>query len=137
MALDAARPLPPHTVASLRDKLALEWTYHSNAIEGNSLTPGETRTLIMEDLTAGGKKRRDATDIVGHDTVVKSLPSFITSKAPLSEAEIRQMQAVMLPEPYDLDAVTPEGRVVTYRVRLGEYRREPKRDRHGTGEMNR
>jgi hypothetical protein len=27
--LDAARPLPPYTVASLREKLHLEWTYHS------------------------------------------------------------------------------------------------------------
>ncbi|AYR26842.1 Fic family protein [Herbaspirillum rubrisubalbicans] len=36
--LDAARPLSPHTVASLREKLMLEWTYHSNAIEGNTLT---------------------------------------------------------------------------------------------------
>lgn len=26
--LDAARPLPPHTLASLREKLMLEWTYH-------------------------------------------------------------------------------------------------------------
>jgi|TARA_Y100001951_G_C11150965_1_gene189157 uncharacterized protein YbaP (TraB family) len=31
--LDALRPLPEYTLASLRDKLALEWTYNSNAIE--------------------------------------------------------------------------------------------------------
>lgn len=40
--LDAARPLPAHTVSSLREKLMLEWTYHSNAIEGNTLTLRET-----------------------------------------------------------------------------------------------
>jgi hypothetical protein len=34
--LDAARPLPAYTLASLREKLMLEWTYHSNAIEGNT-----------------------------------------------------------------------------------------------------
>ncbi len=41
--LDAARPLPPHTMASLREKLMLEWTYHSNAIEGNTLTLRENQ----------------------------------------------------------------------------------------------
>jgi hypothetical protein len=34
--LDAARPLPAYTLASLREKLMLEWTYHSNAIKGNT-----------------------------------------------------------------------------------------------------
>lgn len=36
--LDTKRPLPEYTVRSLREKLLLEWTYHSNAIEGNTLT---------------------------------------------------------------------------------------------------
>lgn len=50
--LDAARPLPTHTVASLREKLMLEWTYHSNAIEGNTLTLRETKVVF------GGYYRR-------------------------------------------------------------------------------
>lgn len=32
--LDSKRSLPNHTVKSLREKLFLEWTYNSNAIEG-------------------------------------------------------------------------------------------------------
>ncbi|WGS52031.1 Fic family protein [Paraburkholderia sp. D15] len=58
--LDAARPLPRHTVASLREKLMLEWTYHSNAIEGASTTPpdflhppAEMAALITWYETAG------------------------------------------------------------------------------------
>ena len=34
--LDANRPLPKYTVKSLREKLLLEWTYNTNAIEGNT-----------------------------------------------------------------------------------------------------
>ena len=41
--LDTQRPLPMGTVASLREKLLLKWTYHSNAIEGNTLTLKETK----------------------------------------------------------------------------------------------
>lgn len=57
-ALDAMRPLPPHTVASLRDKLSLEWTYHSNAIEGNTLTLRETK-VVLEGIAVGGKTLRE------------------------------------------------------------------------------
>jgi len=31
--LDALRPLPKYTLKSLREKLYLEWTYNTNAIE--------------------------------------------------------------------------------------------------------
>ena len=35
--LDQHRPLPPQVVENLHDSLVLQWTYHSNAIEGNTL----------------------------------------------------------------------------------------------------
>ena len=49
--LDALRPLPPDVLAQVQQKLRLEANYHSNAIEGNSLTLGETRSLILHGLT--------------------------------------------------------------------------------------
>ena len=36
--LDAQRPLSPSVVKNLQEDLILRWTYHSNAIEGNTLT---------------------------------------------------------------------------------------------------
>ncbi|CAB3752014.1 hypothetical protein [Paraburkholderia humisilvae] len=56
--LDAARPLPEETVASLREVLTLDWTYNSNAIEGNTLTLQETKVLL-EGITVGGKTLRE------------------------------------------------------------------------------
>ena len=50
--LDALRPLSSATAGSLRTALALEWTYHSNAIEGNTLTLRETR-VVLEGITIG------------------------------------------------------------------------------------
>ena len=41
--LDAYRPLPPELVRNLREDTVLRWTYHSNAIEGNTLTLKETK----------------------------------------------------------------------------------------------
>jgi hypothetical protein len=39
-ALNAARPLPQYTAASVREKLMMEWTHYSNAIESNTLIRG-------------------------------------------------------------------------------------------------
>ena len=52
--LDKLRPFPKNTLKSLQEKIALEWTYHSNAIEGNTLTLKETK-VVLEGITVGGK----------------------------------------------------------------------------------
>ena len=44
--LDELRPLPPATARTLHEALVLEWTYHSNAIEGNTLTLNETKVVF-------------------------------------------------------------------------------------------
>ena len=70
--LDELRPLPPEVVACVEQKLRIESNYHSNAVEGNALTLGETRSLILHGLTARGKPMRDHLDIQGHDQADKS-----------------------------------------------------------------
>src|SRR6478735_3835568 len=53
--LDTLRPLPKYTLKSLREKLLLEWTYNTNAIEGNTLTMNETKVVLkgIDDEYAG------------------------------------------------------------------------------------
>jgi Fic family protein len=46
--LDSYRPLPPEAVKNLQDIYRVEWTYHSNAIEGNTLTLIETKLVLEE-----------------------------------------------------------------------------------------
>ena len=41
------------TLKSLKDSINLEWTYHSNGIEGNTLTLRETQ-IVLEGITVGG-----------------------------------------------------------------------------------
>jgi len=42
-ALDRLRPLPEEAVRQVGEELRIEANYHSNAVEGNSTTLGETR----------------------------------------------------------------------------------------------
>lgn len=63
--LDASRPLPNYTLTSLQEKLSLEWTYHSNAIEGNTLTVNETK-VVLEGTTIGVKTLREHLEVINH-----------------------------------------------------------------------
>ena len=107
--LDNLRPLPTSVVAQVEQKLRLESNYHSNAIEGNSLTLGETRSLILHGLTAHGKPLRDHLDIEGHDSAVKAVEAAVHSGDELNEVFIRNLHRVLLKEPYEMPAVTPDG----------------------------
>lgn len=53
--LDKRRPLPKDALKRLQEGFRLYHTYHSNAIEGNTLTLQETRMVIEEGITVGGK----------------------------------------------------------------------------------
>ncbi|MGL5356585.1 MAG: Fic family protein, partial [Cetobacterium sp.] len=56
--LDELRPLSRETIKSIRESILLEWTYNSNAIEGNTLTLLETK-VVLEGITIGGKSIRE------------------------------------------------------------------------------
>lgn len=62
----ALRPLPEETVKSLRNYYRVGLTYTSNALEGNSLTESETKVVIEDGLTIGGKPLRDVYEATGH-----------------------------------------------------------------------
>jgi Fic family protein len=93
--LDAARPLPAHTLSSLRDKLALEWTYHSNAIEGNTLTLRETK-VVLEGITVGGKSIREHFEAMNHRDAILYVEEIVQRKALWSEWTIRNIHSLVL-----------------------------------------
>ena len=95
------RPLDAEQVGKATQRLRLEWTYHSNAIEGNSLTYGETRALLMHGVTAQGKPLKDHLDVKGHREALDYLERFVRAEEPLTLAAIREVHRVLLGEPYE------------------------------------
>ena len=57
--LRSLRPLPRDILERLREQLRLLHTYHSNAIEGNTLSLKETRLVLEQGITIGGKSVRE------------------------------------------------------------------------------
>lgn len=133
--LDALRPLPPEQEQRVMQKFRLEWNYNSNAIEGNSLTLGETRSLLLHGLTAQGKPLRDHLDIRGHDEAVRGLEEIVHDKRPLTEQFIREMHQVLLGEPHYKPAQTADGQPTRKRVVPGQYKTTPNNVQTATGEM--
>ncbi len=120
--IEMVRPINPEQEARVLQKLRLEWNYHSNAIEGNSLTYGETRAFIMHGLTAKGKPFKDYLDIRGHDQVVDVLADIVRNKEDLSEIDIRELHKILLVEPYQVAAITHDGFRTTRRIEVGKYK---------------
>jgi Fic family protein len=134
--LDALRPLDPDQEARLVQKLNLEWNYHSNAIEGNTLTLGETRAFLLYGITAQGKPFRDYLDIKGHNDAICYLEDLVRGGEVLTEALIRELHRILLVEAYDVDAITPDGRPTRRRIAIGCYKTTPNHVRTTTGETH-
>jgi Fic family protein len=133
--IDKLRPINPEQERQILNKFRLDWNYHSNAIEGNRLTLGETRAFLMEGLTAQGKPFKDHLDIKGHDEAIRFLEGFVRRSEMLSEATIRELHKMVLREPYEMEARTPTGQVTKKWVKLGQYKTEPNFIQSGTGEV--
>ncbi|MCW8207266.1 Fic family protein [Verminephrobacter aporrectodeae subsp. tuberculatae] len=93
--LDDCRPLPAVTAASLREKLALEWTYHSNAIEGNTLTLRETK-VVLEGITVGGKTLREHFEAINHQEAIQFVEDLVGKSADINEWNIRNIHQLVL-----------------------------------------
>ena len=66
---------------NLKQQLFVYWTYSSNAIEGNSLTLGETDFIIREGLTIAGKPLQDHKDAEAHYNAVKLTCRMLSADA--------------------------------------------------------
>lgn len=134
--IDALRPLTEEQEGRILQKFRLDWNYHSNAIEGNSLTYGETIAFLMEGLTAKGKPFKDHLDIKGHNEGIDYLMHLIKNRDQLTEKIIRELHEMILVEPYSTPAQTPGGQKVEKLVTLGKYKTQPNHVKTPTGETH-
>lgn len=133
--LDQLRPLSGEQEARIMQKFRLDWNYHSNHLEGNSLTYGETKALILHGITAQGKPLKDHFEITGHDEAIKWIDEVIKEERPLTESFIRQLHTLLLKESYEKNAITPDGKPTKRMIAVGEYKTAPNHVHTKTGEI--
>jgi len=96
--IDQHRPLPGAVLGRLREHLVLDWTYNSNAIEGNTLTLRETRLVIEDGLTVGGKSMREHLEAINHRDAITFVEQLAAGDEPLAERQIKEIHALVLRE---------------------------------------
>lgn len=93
--LSSMRPLTQGEVERLREEFMVEFTYNSNAIEGNTLTLKET-ALALEGMTIDQKPLKDHLEAVGHRDAFLYVQDIATKDIPISETVIKNIHALVL-----------------------------------------
>ena len=106
--LDQRRPLTTGELQRLQEEFLVEYTYNSNAIEGNTLTLQET-ALVLEGITIDRKPLKDHLEAVGHKDAFLYVQDLVKEKAPFSGSIIKQIHTLVLME-------RPGDRAVTRRI---------------------
>lgn len=94
--LDAFRPLPPAIVDELRNFYTVSLTYHSNAIEGNTLTQNETEMVLSQGVTVGGKTLVEHLEVIGHRDAMAYMEELARLETPIGEREIKDLHSLIL-----------------------------------------
>jgi Fic family protein len=97
-AIEAAGKFDPEVLKKINYKFRLDWNYHSNAMEGNSLTKEETRSVMVNNVTVEGKPLKDVLEIKGHDQVISDILKIGKGEVGLSEKRIKDIHKAIIHE---------------------------------------
>ena len=94
--LDLQRPLHASITRRLHEDLRIRLTYHSNAIEGNTLTLRETQIVIEEGMTIGGHSLREHLEATNHAEAFDFLRQLVDRSTPVNSDIILALHALVL-----------------------------------------
>lgn len=99
--LDSLRPLTQGEVKRLNEEFMVDFTYHSNAIEGNTLTLSET-SMVLQGVTIDQKPLKDHMEAIGHKDAFYFVLDLVKNNQKLTESVIKQIHSlVLVGEPQD------------------------------------
>ena len=129
--LEARRPLDQDTLERLHEEMRLLHTFNSNAIEGNTLTLSETKLVLEEGITVGGKTLREhleaTNNAAGYDLIVR----LAREQAPINHVTVQQIHEVVT-----RGILESAGRYRTRNVRITGAVRSPADWQHILREMD-
>jgi len=93
--LDNLRPLPKDALKKLLEDIRLRHTYHSDAIEGNTLTLQETKLVLEEGVTIGGKPLKDHVEAKNDAEAFDLMIKLVHAEKPVSQDIIQQIHEIV------------------------------------------
>ena len=88
--------IPELTIASYERAFEIEYTHHSTAIEGNTLSLIETKVLLEDGISIGGKAMREIYEAVNHRKAFRYVKECIGQGMPLDEGKVKDIHALLM-----------------------------------------
>lgn len=118
--VDKRRPFTLGELKRLQHEFLVDFTYNSNAIEGNTLTLHET-SMVLEGITIDQKPLKDHLEAVGHRDAFLYVKDLVSNKTHLNEHDIKIIHSLVLMD-------RPEDKGVYRRIPvkiMGDYHQPP------------
>ncbi len=131
---DKLRPISKELESKILQKIRLDWNYNSNHLEGNQLTFGETKALILFGLTAQGKPLQDHLEISRHNEALNWIDEIVKNETPITDTFIRQLHEILLKKPYKKESINENNQIVYRNIEIGKYKTVPNHVKTITGE---
>ena len=94
--LATLRPLPADALKKIDEAFAIEYTYESNRIEGNTLTLQETELVVNKGVTIAGKSMREHLEAINHAEAIDYIKDFAKNDLEIIERTIKEIHALVL-----------------------------------------
>ncbi|HIJ40830.1 MAG TPA: Fic family protein [Deltaproteobacteria bacterium] len=120
--IDNEKSLRKECWIAIQEKLRVDWTYDSNAIEGSSLTRGETLFFLKEGLTVEGKPLKDFLDARNHADAIDWLYEIIKDNRPVTQGLVKEINALLLSGVKYTPAINETGQKVQKPANPGKYK---------------
>jgi Fic family protein len=123
--IKSKKPIEGDLWKTIEEKLLIEWTYNSNAIEGSTLTQGETMFFLKNGLTVEGKPFKDFIDAKNHAEAIEFLYDVIKNDRQITPALIKEFNSFLLSGIKSTPAIDRYGNKIEKKATPGEYKTLP------------
>lgn len=93
---ELAKEVNAVALAKWEGSFELEYTHESTAIEGNTLSLMETKVVLEDGISVGGKHLREIFEVVNHKKAYDFIKVRIADKEPLTEAVVKDIHSILM-----------------------------------------
>lgn len=88
--------IPKEALSSYEKSFEIEYAHHSTAIEGNTLTLIQTKVILEDGVSIGGKSMREVYEVVNHAKAFSYVKKCIAEDRPLDETIVKEIHATLM-----------------------------------------
>lgn len=95
-AMQIRKKLPKEVLASFDDSFNIEYAHNSTAIEGNTLTLIQTKAVIEDGISIGGKMLREIYEVANHAKAFAYVQKCVAERKPLDESIVKDIHSYLM-----------------------------------------